>query len=139
MPVAFLAALAAAIAAITAVQTWAAYPSLPLRVPVGLDAYGYPRSMAPRPVIWLIVVVQLCILVLMAYGDYAIATHAPGTHGSLLGASIIAAAVMALMWRVQMLLLSSAKSDGNPVPMNGFWIFLAAFMAIVALDVIVIR
>ena len=135
----FLAALAAAIAAITAVQTWAAYSSLPQRVPVGLDAYGYPRSMGPRPVIWLIVAVQLSILVLMAYSDYALATHAPGTHGSLLGGSIISTAVMALMWRVQMLLLSSAKSGGNPVPMNGFWIFFAAFMAIVAFDVIVIR
>lgn len=134
----FCAALAGAAMVMTVVQTWAAYPGLPSQVPLGLDWKGAARSLAPRPMIWFIVVIQIFIAAVILFAGYAIATHMPGTHGTLPGLSIFSVLLMAMMWRVQMLLISAAKSGGKPVPMNGFWKFLAAWVVLALLDVFLI-
>jgi hypothetical protein len=139
MLVSFLAAAAAAIILITVAQTLIAYPSLPNRVPLGLAWNGAPRGFGPRPMIWLIVAVQIFAACIMAYADYAIATHQPGAHGTLLGSLIASVGVFAMLWRGQMLMISSAKSGGSPVPMNGFFSFLAVGMSIVLFAAFVIH
>jgi hypothetical protein len=137
--VAFFVAAAAAFVVFNIAQTLSAYGTLPAQVPIGLNADGSARSFAPRPTIWLTVAVQLFVACIMAYADYAIATKQPGTHGTLLGSSIGSACVMALIWRVQGLLIESARSGGKPLAMKGFWLFLAVWIAVLLFDVIAIH
>ncbi len=138
MLLSFLAALAAAIVFITFVQTWGAYGALPDRVPLGLTWNGVPRSLGPRPMIWVIVAAQIFAACIMAYADYAIATHAPGAHGSLLGSLLASVCVLAILWRAQTLLIASAKHGNSPVPMGGFWVTFGFLMLIVLIDVFAI-
>lgn len=138
MPVAFCVALAAAIVFLTVVQTMAAYPSLPAQFPIHLDWNGRANGAGPRAMAFLVPGIQLCTAALLAFAGYSIAIGAPGTHGSLLGLSIIGVCVAALTWRVQMLLIESARSGLKPVPMRGFWVFFAAWLAVVVLDALVI-
>lgn len=117
----------------------AAYSTLPDRVPVHMNASGEADGFGPKFMIWLVPLVQVVSGVVMLYGTRALASHAPGTHGTVLGATIIAVCVMALTWRVQQLLIASAKSGGQPVPMRGFWVFFAAWMCVVLFDALVIH
>jgi len=139
MLLAFLAALAVAIVVLTFVQTLSAYPTLPDRVPTGFYWDGTARGYGPRPFIWFVVAVQVFAGCIMAFADYAVATDAPGTHGSLLGSLIASVCVLAILWRAQMLMISCAKSGASRVPMNGFWTFLVVGMSIVLIDVFAIR
>lgn len=136
--VSFLVALAAAIITLTIVQTAAAYSSLPAQVPMGLNYDGSVRGTWPRPMIWFTVGVQLLVACVMVYAGQAIVSGAPGTHGTLRGLTITAVCVNAIIWRVQMLLISAAKSSGNAVPMRGFWLFLGACLALTFLDAFLI-
>jgi hypothetical protein len=138
MLVAFFTALAAAFVVFNIAQTAAAYAQLPARVPMGLNADGSARSFGPRPFIWFTIVAQLLVACVMAYADYAIATHQPGTHGTLLGASIVSVLIMALIWRVQGLLIASARNGGKPVSMRGFWMFFVVWIAALLFDVFAI-
>lgn len=133
----FFAALAAALVAITVAQTAAAYPVLPARVPMGFDYDGTVRF-APRPMIWFMIFVQAAVAAVIAYAGRAIAVNAPGTHGSLLGLSIVAACVMAMMWRLQSLMLCAAKSGEKRVSLRGFWLFSSACFAVVLFAVFAI-
>lgn len=124
--VGLFAAIAAAALVVTIAQTAAVYPALPSRVPSGLDLHGVARGYWPRPMIWLTVAIQAAVLAMML-------VTGPG-RGSALGMSIIAVCVSALIWRVQNLLLSAARSAGRPVPMRGFWMFFGAWLLVVLVD-----
>ena len=138
MLVGFLAALAAAVVFLTFVQTLSAYPGLPAQCPMHLDVRGRACGTGPRAMAFLIPGIQLFIMGTMIFSGYAIATGAPGAHGSLLGLTIIAVSVAVLTWRVQMLLIESAKSGGKPVAMRGFWMFFAVWMCVVLADAFLI-
>jgi hypothetical protein len=137
--VAFFTALAAAFVAFNIAQTAAAYGTLPAQVPTGLNADGSARGFAPRPMIWFPVIIQLVVACVIAYVDYAIATHQPGTHGTLLGSSIAAVCIMGLIWRVQALLIESARNGGKPVSMRGFWMFFGVWLAVLLFDAFAIH
>lgn len=139
MLIGFLAALAAAIVFLTFLQTAAAYPALPQRVPIHLNAGGVADGFGPKSMIWLLPAIQVLIGIVFVYGGHAIATNQPGVHGSLLGSTIVGVCVAALTWRVQQLLIESAKSGGKPVPMRGFWAFFGVWMCVVLFDAFVIR
>lgn len=115
-------------------HTIVAYPKLPDTVPLHLDWQGSIDNSGPRWMIFLLPVLSVVVSGMMAFAGYAIATHAPGTHGTLLGFAIVAVCVMALLWRAQALLISVAKSGGNRVSMRGFWMFFAVWMLIVLID-----
>lgn len=139
MLVGFLAALAAAIVFLTFLQTASAYPTLPDRVPVHLDASGLADGFGPKFMIWLIPAIQVGTGILFLFGGHAIASNAPGTHGTLLGSAIIGVCVVALTWRVQLLLIEAAKNAGKRAQMRGFWMFFVVWMCVVLFDAFVIR
>lgn len=130
----FCAALAAALIVINVVQTWAVYPQLPDRVPLQFNWNGVPRTYGPRASIWLVVFIQLVVGIGMVFTGYALATHAPGTHGSLTGFVIFTVLFNAMLWRVQRLLISAAKSGGNRVPMSGFLLFCGVCLVLILID-----
>lgn len=132
--VSFCAALAAAIIAVNVAQTWAAYPQLPDRVALQFDWNGAPRSYGPRWTIWFVVMLQVAVAIGMAFTGYALANHAPGVHGTLKGFAIFCVLFNALLWRVQTLLLSAAKSGEKRVPMTGFWLFFGVWFALILID-----
>jgi hypothetical protein len=138
LAVSFFLALGAAFVVLNIVQTMSAYPSLPGRVPMGLGLNGAPSSFAPRPFIWFAVCIQVVVACVIAWVDVQLANHAPGTHGTLLGSSLASAAVMALIWRVQSLLIASAEAGGKPVSMGSFWRWLIACMATILFAAFVI-
>lgn len=135
MFVAFCAALAAALIVVNVAQTWAAYPRLPDRVALQFEWNGVPRSYGPRWTIWFAVILQIFLGIGMAFTAYAMANHAPGVHGTPRGFAIFAVLFNALLWRVQTLLLSAAKSGASRVPMNGFLMFFAVWFALLLIDV----
>lgn len=137
--VSFFAALAAAIVAITVAQTAMAYSSLPAQVPKQFQWDGTVLSTWARPKIWVAVIVQILADGVMLFGGYAIATKMPGTHGSLLGLSIVAVCVNAAIWRVQSMLISAAISGSNRVPMFGFSVFFGACFAMILFAAFAIR
>lgn len=129
--ISFLAALAAAIVVITIAQTAAAYSNLPREVPMQFNWDGTIRSTGSRPMIWFTVVIQIFVACVMAAVGYAMATSQPGTHGSVLGLSITAVCVNAIIWRVQTMLISSALSGAKRVPMSGFLAFFVPGFALI--------
>jgi uncharacterized protein DUF1648 len=129
--VSFFAALAAAIVAMTILHTAASYSSLPPEVPMQFNWDGTVRSTASRPMIWFTVVIQVFVSCVMLAAGYAIATNQPGAHGSLLGLSIVAVCVNAIIWRVQTMLVSSAISGAKRVPMSGFLVFFVPCFALI--------
>ena len=128
--VAFFAALSAAIVAVTFFQTMAVYPSL-TQFPLHLDWKGRASGLGPRGLAFLVPGIQVFVAAVMAVAGYAIATGAPGAHGNRLSVSIIGVCMAALTWRVQMLLIESARSGGKPVPMRGFWLFFVVWIVAV--------
>lgn len=135
--IAFLTSLAAAFVVITVAQTAAAYPGLPDRVPIGFGYDGRIRF-ASRPTIWLLAVAQIFTAGILSFAGYAIATGMPGTHGTLLGLTIAAACITAIIWRAKSLLLSVAKSGQNRVALSGFWLFCGACFALILFAAFVI-
>jgi hypothetical protein len=111
---------------------------LPNSVPIHLNWRGEADSFGPKFMVWLIPAIQLSIAALMLFSGYAIATHAPGTHGSLPGMTVIAVCMAALTWRVQMLIIEAARNAGKCVSMRGFWAFFAVWLCVVLFDAFVI-
>jgi len=107
-------------------------------VPMGLNYDGSVRGTWPRPMIWFTVGVQVLVACAMLYAGQAIASGAPGTHGTLRGLTVTAVCVNAIIWRVQTLLISVAKSPRNAVPMRGFWLFFGVCFAVILLDAFLI-
>lgn len=122
MLVALCAALAAAIVVIAFLQTWSEYGTLPERVPLNIGLDGTVNRYGPRPFVWLLPAVMLFSTGIFAFSGYAIATHMPGTHGTLAGLAVFAPCVLGVLWRGQALIIAVAKSGGNRVPMGGFLI-----------------
>lgn len=129
----FLAALSAAIVVMTIVQTAAAYPSLPDRVPLNFGWDGRPRGYGPRAAIWFIVAVQIFAASVMAFADYALATHAPGTHGTLLGSLVASVPALTMFWGAQRVLISCAKNGEAFVQTRRFAGLVAVSIALVLL------
>lgn len=128
-----LAGLDAVIIAITIAMTLAAYPTLPARVPVQFNWDGSVRSFGSRLFILLPVAIQLVCAVFMAYCGYGLATHAPGTHGTLPGFLLFTVCFNALLWRTEKFLITAANGAGAPA-MRGFFVWVAVFMVAVLLD-----
>lgn len=127
--VAFFAAVAAAVVLITFLQTRVDYGALPDRVPMSIALNGTVNAYGPRAAIWLLPAVQvLCAAIFLGAG-YALATNAPGAHGSLRGMAVFAPCVLAILWRAQRLIISGAKSSGTRVSIGGFWLFFVVMMA----------
>jgi hypothetical protein len=127
-----LAASAAGIAIVvlTIAMTADAYGTLPASVPIHLSLDGTPDGYGPRPMAWLIVVVQLGCSALFAFligeGLPRAATLGRG-HGA--GMPIFAVCVLAALGRGQRLLLMVGQT-GKPAPMRPFWTFFAAAFGI---------
>ena len=133
------AAVTAAFILLTVAQTREAYPNLPQRVPIHFDFAGRPNAYGPRPMIWMLVGVQLLCAAMFGLSGYAIAAQMPGTHGSLAGLALVAPIVTAMLWRAQMLLLDVAPASEHRVSMGAFWLFYAAGLATILAIVVFIR
>lgn len=133
-----LSAVAAAFILLTIAQTREAYPELPERVPTHLDFAGRPNGYGPRPMIWLLVGVQIFCAIIFVLVAYALAARLPGTHGSLPGLALMAPLIMAMLWRAQRLLLEAARAPDRRVRMGPFWLFyITGLTAIIAIIVFV--
>lgn len=138
MLIEFSAALAAAIICINVFQTFVAYPQLPDRVPLQFEWSGEIRTYGPRIVIWFVVVLQIALAVGMVFTGYALVNHAPGVHGTPQGFAIFAVLFNVMLWRVQSLLISAAKSPQKRVSMSGFALFFGVCVALILIDAFVI-
>lgn len=124
---------------VTIAQTREAYPKLPQRVPINISINGTASQYGPRPLVWLPVGIQLVCCAGLLFAGYAIAVQLPGTHGSLRGVAIIAPVILAMIWRVQQLLLAIALSQQRRANMGAFWAFFAGCMAVVIVTAFTVR
>ncbi len=125
--------LAAFIIALTANQTANVYSSLPERVVLGFYWDGTPRSFAPRPFIWMLVVVQCFILGVEAAAATAIVRGAPNVHGTVTSVAIISVALSAILWQAQRQLIKSSL-DPQARPGASFWTTIIVGMAVVGIS-----
>lgn len=123
-----IAAAGAAVIAATAWITAAEYKNLPDRVPMQFWFDGKPTSFGPRPVVWLIVGVQLFCLVIFGLTQRGLGTS-PLTHRHVLGMVLFGLCIITMMANAQMLVIEAAKSlPDQRLPMPRYWISFIGFM-----------
>jgi uncharacterized membrane protein len=115
MLVALVAAAGLAILAATIILTAASYGQLPERVPLHFGLDGTVNTWGPRAAVWLLPLVALTIAIVNAL---AFTTGAEPVRMLLL-----ADFVLALMWRAQLLIITTATSGKDKAEMGGFWLF----------------
>lgn len=127
---------ACALVAATFAATADAYPNLPDKVPLHIGPDGCVNGRGPRAFIWMLPLVQLVTMLLVASAIAALALGVPGTHGSPRGAGLIGLCVVALLWRVQRLLLQVAQDNGDRVDLRGIAIWLLLFPVAIAAAIV---
>lgn len=122
-----LVAIGLAEIAITVILTAASYPELPERVPMHIGLTGKIDGRGPRPVIWLLVGVEIVIALTAAQTLWLFArTEGPR---ATLGMAAFLDLMILLVLRAQMLLLAAARSGQERVSMASFWVFFVATMS----------
>jgi uncharacterized membrane protein len=106
----------------TASLTLGRYGELPDRVPMHFWFDGTVTSYGPRPVAWLLVVIQIAIAF-----TYALTFASGASH---VGALITADCVIAACWRSQVLIISTALSGEKRVDLAGFYFFVVVALMI---------
>jgi hypothetical protein len=119
--IALLAAAGLVIIVGTAIRTAASYGDLPDRVPIHFGITGKADSYGPRPVIWLLVGVQVMVAII-----YAAVFSMGAPHGSLVAAD----ALLALFGWVQLQIIDAAISGTNRIPPGRMWLSIAGLIAL---------
>jgi len=119
--IALLAGIGLAIVVGTALRTAATYQDLPDRVPIHFGITGKADSYGPRPVVWLLVGVQVIVGITYA------ALFAVGVqHRALL----VADAMLALFGWLQLQIIDAAIGGKDRIPVGRLWIPIAALIVI---------
>ena len=118
------------VVAATIALTAAGYSTLPARVALHLNADGSPgQAIAPRWMIYFIPFAQLfCGYVITSVG-FALANHAPNTHGSLRGLLVSAPCILAALGRGQLQLMDANRTE-HSLSMASFWAFMIVFIGL---------
>jgi Protein of unknown function (DUF1648) len=125
-----IAAAGVAVIAATAWITAAEYKNLPERVPMQFWFDGKPTSFGPRPVVWLIVGVQLLCLAIFGFTQSGLSA-APATHRHVLGMDLFGLCIITMIANAQMMVIEAAKSlPDQRLPMPRYWISFIAFMVV---------
>lgn len=88
------------------------------------------------PLIWYVPVTQVVVAGIMAAIGLGVVQHA--TEG-FLGFLVFALCVNVMIWRVQTMLLSAAKSGANRVPMPGFVLLSCVCFALMLIAAFAMR
>lgn len=113
-------AVGIAIVVATFAATAANYGSLPERVAIHFGFDGTANGYGPRPAVWLLPAIQCMISAQFAFLFLGI-----GRPGLL----AFGDAMLFIVWRAQLLILSAATARQERVPIGGFWIAFVAAMA----------
>jgi uncharacterized protein DUF1648 len=125
-----VAAAAIAVIAATAWTTASEYANLPDRVPMQFWFDGRPTSFGQRPVIWLIVGVQVLCLGIFAFTQQTLAA-APATHRHVLGMDLFGLCIIAMTANAQMMVIEAAKSlPDQRLPAQRYWLSFAVGMVL---------
>ncbi|HEY1429646.1 MAG TPA: DUF1648 domain-containing protein [Candidatus Tumulicola sp.] len=111
----------------TAAYTVLRYRELPDRVPLHFGLGGNADRFGPRPMIWLIVGLQIIVT-----AGYAVPSLAGSGHPLIL----VACVVVSFCWYLQTQIVSAAISGTNRIPMARFWISMAILMVAVLLAIL---
>jgi phospholipase C len=100
----------------TIFMTARSYGKLPQRVPLHFGLDGSVNTWGPRPAVWLVPAIQLAIATMDAL---VFSSGAEPVRGLLL-----ADFILALMWRAQLLIITTATSGKTKADLSGFWLTL---------------
>lgn len=131
-----LTAVTAAFVVMTVLQTAAEYRALPARVPLGFYWSGRVGRPVARPLTWYVPVTQVLVAGVMAAVGLGVVQHAPE---SFLRYLVFAVCVNVMIWRVQSMMLSAAKSGANRVPMPGFVLLSCVCFALMSIALFAVR
>lgn len=125
-----IAAAGIAVIAATAWITAAEYKNLPDRVPMQFWFDGKPTSYGPRPVVWLMVGVQVLCLLIFGFTQVGLRTS-PLTHRHVLGMDLFGLCIIAMIANAQLMVIEAAKSlPDQRLPMPRYWISFITFMIV---------
>lgn len=125
-----IAAAGLGVIAATAWITAAEYKNLPGRVPMQFWFDGKPTSFGPRPVVWLIVVVQVVCLAIFSLTQRGLSA-APSTHRHVLGMDLFGLCIVTMIANAQIMVIEAAKSlPDQRLPMPRYWISFIVFMIV---------
>lgn len=127
MIVALLAGAGLAVVAATIILTATSYRQLPERVPLHFGLDGTVNTWGPRPAVWLLPVIAGAVATVNAL----VFTSMPDAARGLL----IADFVLALLWRGQVLIITTATSGKDKAELGGFLLF-AIFTLVIVLSVV---
>lgn len=123
-----IAAVAAGIVAVTAAITAREYRNLPDRVPMHFALDGTPTTYQPRPMVWLIVAVQIFSGLIFSNTVTVLGqSRGPATA---LGAGIFGICVLGTLALAQFMIVSSAKSPDQRAPVGRFLISAGTLIAL---------
>lgn len=105
----------------TVVMTAMRYRDLPETIPIHFGIDGTANSYGPRVTAWMLPAIQVVI----AFTYAAIYT----TEGRL-GFLVMGVGMLAIFWRAQLLILSTAMSGKKRAPLLGFLIFFTITLAV---------
>ncbi|MFY9718497.1 MAG: DUF1648 domain-containing protein [Candidatus Cybelea sp.] len=131
MLVALLAAAGLVIVAATVILTATSYGQLPGRVPLHFGLDGTVNTWGPRPAVWLVPLVQLTIAAADAFVFTTVTDAARGL--------LIADFILALLWRAQVLIISTGVSGKDRADLRGFLLFFLFTLAAVLLVIFFTR
>ena len=128
-----IAAAGVAVIMATAWITAVEYKNLPDRVPTQFWFDGKPTSFGPRPIVCVLVGVQLLCLVIFGFTQRSLGAS-PLTHRQVLGMDLFGLCIITMMASAQIMILEAAKSlPDQRLPMPRYWISFVGFTIVAIL------
>lgn len=135
---AFLVAVGAAVVFFTIVEAGQKYSSLPVSVPLHFGIDGTVNMYGPRPMVWMLVAVELfCATLFLYVMSQLVRQQLPVRETTAMIA--FGDIVLLQLWRAQKLIIETALSGKTRADLRGFWMFFAATMTSAILLVVVFR
>jgi uncharacterized membrane protein len=105
----------------TAAITASRYGDLPETIPIHFGLDGTANRYGPRSTVWLLVGMQAALAL-----GFSTIYATTGTRGVL----VLGVCLVAIFWRVQMLILSAAMTGAKRTPVGGSVLFILVALAI---------
>ena len=127
----FLIALGAALVAVTVMMTVSNYGELPDRIPVHFGFSPEPDQYGPKPMAWMMPVIQAAVLLLAGFAAYD--THVPPRE--LTGMFGVVDAVLVTLLCAQWLIIETAKNGPSWSRYRTFWFVFGLTMLVVPVSI----
>jgi uncharacterized membrane protein len=123
----FLAAVGIAVIVITAFFTATNYDELPARIPTHFGFSPEPDGYGPKPMAWMLPIVQSVVVVICAWVAY----QKPVSDRELFGVLGVADSVVLTLFAAQWLIIETARNGPSVKRFRTFWLIFVLTVIVV--------